>query len=293
MTDQAAQSMRGMFTVVALCLAVGIALPNPSLARMKYRFQEDRVESFLFESSRTVRTERLGATLIQPFTTRVSGKAQRYLARIFRDGTLGLVVRTWELTGAIERAGAEATSLDLSGVDGRSVSLRVDRSGALLDSFGWLQLRRSGSGDLVDDVLLAAVPRLPPRVPETTQPVASTYRLTLPIEEGLRCDQTWILSYSRPPEQSQECRGPCKPVAYEGTVQERCEDRGRGLERSAVAKVSGQLQIKGDATSRRLQSHRWSLEWERRLTSVVDGGGADVIQYMQSDGSLVAEGEAK
>lgn len=285
--------MRGMFTAVGLCLVVVVALPASSLARLKYRFQEDQVESFRFESSRSVRTERSGVSLIQPFTTRVSGRTQRYLARIFRDGTLGVVVRTWELTGAIERAGAEVTTLDLSGVDGRSVSLRVDRSGALLDSSGWLQLRRAGSGDLIDDVLLSAVPRLPPSIPDGVEPVASTYRLALPIEEGLSCDQTWVLSYSRLPDRPPACRGACKIVGYEGTVQESCEDRARSLERSAVAKVSGQLEIKEHAASRRLRAHRWSLDWERRLTSTRGGETSDVIQHLRSDGSLVAEEGAK
>jgi len=282
-----------MFTAVGLCLVVVVVLPAPSLAGLKYRFQEDQVESFRFESSRSERTERSGVTLIQPFKTRVSGRTQRYLARIFRDGTLGVVVRTWELTGAIERAGAEATALDLTGVDGRSVSLRVDRSGALLDSYGWLHFRRSGSGDLVDEVLLGAVPRLPPGIPDRDEVVASTYRLALPIEEGLSCDQTWVLSYSRLSEQPPTCRGSCTTVAYEGTVRESCEDRARGLKRGAVAKVSGQLEIKEHAASRRLRAHRWSLDWERRLTSARDGEIGDVIQHLQSDGSLVAEVSAK
>ena len=286
---------RGL-SLAALCLVVLLCQPSPAAAGLQYRLKPDHLESFHFELSRSVRTERAGHSLIQPFTTRVRGKVERYLARVFRDGTLGVVVRTVNLDGTIERAPAsQPKPLDLGAVDGRSVSLRVDRSGALLASYGWLEVRRAGVGDLVDEALLFAVPRLPPQIPAPGQSVAGTHRIEIPIAAGLSCEQTWVLTYTRPLEPLQDCRGSCRAVSYEGSVREKCEDRARGMARTSIAEVQGQLEITGSAQHRRLRAHRWGIDWERSLASSAVAGDAAqaATQFVQSAGSLVVDGVAK
>jgi len=282
--------MRRVLVTAALCLAVAVVLPRSALAGLQYQFQEDHLESFQFELSRSVRTERAGVDLLQPFSTRIQGTVQRYVARVFRDGSLGLVVRTMGLDGSIQRVGMSESKLDLSAVEGRSLSLRLDRGGAQLDSTGWLHLRRAGAGDLVDDVLLGSAPRLPARIPAQGEAVASSYRMQLPIDEGLSCQQTWILSYSPVEEKLDECHGSCRALAYEGTVRENCMDRANALERSGSAKVTGQLEIHVRGARSRVRAHRWSVDWERQLApSHGDQPTAQIIQYLSSEGSLKAE----
>lgn len=284
------QSMRRVLSAAALCLCAALLLPSSSLAGLQYQFQEDHLESFHFELRRSVHTERAGVDLLQPFTTRVEGTVQRYIARVFRDGSLGLIVRTMGLDGSIERAGSSESKLDLSAVEGRSVSLRLDRGGAQLDSYGWLQLRRTGAGDLVDEVLLGVAPRLPSRIPAEGQHLAGTYQIALPIENGLNCQQTWVLSYVRLQKQPSACNGSCRAVGYEGTVSEKCMDRASALERSGVAKVKGQLEINVHGARSRLRAHRWNVEWERKLSSAqADQPIGEIIQRLHAEGSLVAE----
>jgi hypothetical protein len=281
------QSMRQALFSAALCLSAMVVLPGSALAGLKYQFQEDHLESFQFELSRSVRTERVGFELLQPFSTRVMGTVQRYVARIFRDGSLGVVVRTMGLDGSIKRVGMSETKLDLSAVEGRSVSLRLDRGGAQLDSTGWLHLRRAGAGDLLDEVLLGSAPRLPARIPAHGELVAGSYRIALPIDKGVSCQQTWVLSYSRVEEQLDACSGSCCAVAYEGTVRENCMDRASALERSGVAKVTGQLEINVLGVRSRVRAHRWIIDWERRLATTQSV--EEIIQHLRAEGSLVAE----
>jgi hypothetical protein len=232
---------------------------------LQYRLVADELDAFSFELRQVVTSEGSSGALIPEFTTRLSGELQRYVARIFRDGSLGMVARVISLEAASERGG-QSRSVDVTDLDGRSVSLRLNGRGELLDSVGWQQLRRAGSQDLLDDVFLRSVARLPPRLPPPARPETMTWRFALTVQEGLSCEQTWILTYTRASgPQPDSCPRSCVLLDYEGTVRETCVDERGGMRRSGDGEVSGQLALAGAGRRRVLRSHQWRSSWQRRI----------------------------
>lgn len=277
---------------VALCVAclvcvVAVDSYAASARALQYRLQPDELGAFAFELTRDVITEAEPAGLVPRFTSHVSGELQRYVARVFRDGSIGMVARVVSLEGAIER-GEQRTPLDLDAVDGRSLSLRLERGGEMVDSYGWQQLRRAGAGDLFDDVFLQSLVRLPRRLPEGGGAESMTYRSVILVEEGLSCAQTWVLSFQRSREAAESCTGSCVVLEYEGQVQENCVDAVRDMERHAEGEISGQIVLAGVGLRRTLRAHRWRLSWDRRLVtqSSEARSGSTVRQQLVSEGSL-------
>ncbi len=289
-------------TAVVLVLASTLlAAPGRSLL---YSLQPDRLEAFSLELTQVVSTDFEGLASDQlegapppdtgwgsgAVTTRVRGELQRYVARVFRDGTLGLVSRVRALDAVVER-GEQPSTHDLAAVDGRSVSLRVNGTGEILDSFGWRQLRAAGVGELLDDAFLQSMVRLPPVVPQVGSPTAMTFRLEVPVEDGLHCDQTWVLSFKATEGLAPKpCPGRCMLLEYAGTVRESCRDLQRGMERTGEAEAGGRLALKRVGGKVSLYSHHWRLLWQRQLEVRVAAGQPQnvVRQSVSTSGSLTA-----
>ncbi|MBJ93352.1 MAG: hypothetical protein CMP23_02640 [Rickettsiales bacterium] len=277
-----------------LGLAVGLsgfaAVPGEGLSAPHYSFVENQVESFRFQLERRVKTG--GELDLAPFMTRLEGRVQRYLARVFRDGSFGFVTRVVELSGTESFNNEAAQALDLGGLDGRSISLRLARTGELLDSVAWSYLRTAGGGDLVDGTLLASLPRLPERLPAAGEELPQSYRLSFDYGAGVRCDQLWVLVYRLGAGFSGSCGVGCMPLAYRAELSERCADRSGGDERTATGVVEGELEFKRRRAGLELRAHRWDRRLQRSLPVADRSSGASVLQELDSRGTLIAEGGA-
>jgi hypothetical protein len=269
-----------------LCAGVSGAAPAGGL---EYRLVADELDAFAFELRQAVTSEGHSSALIPEFTTRLSGELQRYVARIFRDGSLGVVARVISVEATGSR-GDQSSSVDVTDLDGRSVSLRLTGRGELLDSVGWQELRRAGGQELLDDVFLRSVARLPARLPAPGRRETMSWRVAVTVQEGLSCAQTWLLAFSRSAApQPEACRGSCALLDYEGTVSETCVDEGGGMVRSGEGEVSGQIALAGAGKRRALRSHLWRAVWQRRVESVAGADPAEaLLQRTTTEGRLTS-----
>jgi hypothetical protein len=284
--------------LVALLAPGASAGPRRNLT---YNLPEDRLESFRFEVRQVVDTAftRLPPeskdydvddlmTRIGHVDSAATGRLERVVARAFRDGSLGLVTRVESVEGTTER-GEGARPLELGALAGKSLSLRVLSSGQVVDSFGWSHLSgAAGGGDLVADVLLQSVLRLPNTLPRD-RPVMATWDLRIPVDAFLERVQTWVLTWTEAPAPADCSR--CIALAYTGTVKERSRDGhpARPMSAEGDATIEGTLVI-GKA-NRRLVAHRWTLRGERvvrshRSNETLRG---ELTQRIELTGSIEAE----
>ena len=287
------------------CLLAALLLSLPAWAgrrTLRYQLPQDVLESFAFETTRRVATRVVSLPpeadaydvdsvldRMRSVQTRTTGRVERVVARVHRDGSLGLVSRLVGLQGSIDR-GTGPTALDVAVLEGKSLSMRVLPSGELLDSFGWTHFAGAGRGaDLVGELFTQTVLRLPYAVPKGGS-IPTTFRVRLPLDPLVQRDQNWNLAYTdgEPPA---DCKGKCVALAYTGTVTELSRDThpARRMELQGEAKVQGTILLAGN---RRLREHRWSITWARELSSQrADGAlrGA-LVQDVVIEGSVVAEG---
>ena len=161
----------------------------------------------------------------------------------------------------------------LTQLSGKSISMRVHRSGELLDSFGWSHLSGAGrGGDLVTEVLLQPVLRLPHQVPKPGRPVGSTFRLRYSVDGMLERDQTWVLSYERA-DGAAPCRG-CLVLVYEGSITEASTDKhpARPMVLSGTGTIEGSIVLGPGRGRRALVRHDWSVAWTRKLRTERENG---------------------
>jgi len=304
-----AGQLRGFLSALLL-LALGVlSTPVEAGARrsLAYLFPMDHLESFAFELSTVSQTRLVRKPAdasrfdlakveerLSDVRTRTRGRLDRSLARVFRDSSLGLILRVVDLEGSVARGpGGEAAELDLSGLEGKSVALRLHASGELLDSHGWSHLlgaQRPGS--VLGDLFLQSTLHLPAHLPKPNGSVARSFRTRVPVDASLQRDRTWTLSFTRSvaPE---GCGRGCVALSYAGTVLEQSTDthpaRPMGLRGTAV--VAGQLVLRG--RKGRLVSHTWDREWTNTITSQTAAGRTrgEVVQILREEGSIRALGE--
>ncbi len=297
-------ALRVLATLALLLLCLSTATPADAARRsLRYGFIEDRIESFRFELTRTTTTamDHLPAeaddydigsltSRIATVETRLEGRVERLLARVFRDFSSGLVTRLVDLDGTIARAGGEPAPLDTDVLEGKSVSFRVLPSGELLDSSGWAHLAGAGrGGDLVSELLLQTVMRLPRDVPRVGRPVPSSYRVRVPVDAFVTRDQNWIVAFEKA-EAPDGCRG-CTAISYRGEITETGKDKhpARPMKITGKGTVSGTMVLSRGA--RALLQHDFAFDWERTVESTRSNGTlrGRVKQTERVVGSLRAE----
>jgi hypothetical protein len=291
--------------VLALACGFGILLPSASAdaARrsLSYAFEKGQVATFSFTATRSVVTdvvlapEELSQLEVDRVLGRIAapesqlvGRLERFVAKTYRDGTLGVVSRLVDLTGTVTRAGA-STPASVGALDGKSLALRVRGSGELLDSQGWSQFMGGGrGGELAQDVLLQSVLRLP-RHPPSSDGVATSFTLRLPLDDGLETRVAWTVRYL-PAEAPEPCPQDCVAITYQGELREEAHDKaeGRTMSRVATGTVEGTIVLTGKGAKRALTSHRWKLVWDRDIASYPAGGDGRgrLSQQVTSTGQL-------
>lgn len=305
----ARKTSTGVLALAGCCLAVALLSAAGAGAASRrdlwYRIPQDSVERFSFEATRTVATvfstmpEEAASFDLAPLQERlarvettIEGSIERMVARVFRDGSLGLVTRLVDLRGSIGRGGAPSP-LDLVGLQGKSVAFRILPSGELLDSFGWGHLAGAGrGGDHVTDVLLQPILRLPASIPGPGQAMPATFQVRIPVEEVLERRQQWSIVWTAAqPEPS--CRG-CVALDYEGGVVEDSADRhpARPMDLHGVGKVSGRVVLGRGSGQRSLVAHAWAITWERTVRSTRDDGSVrgEIGQQVVASGRVWKEG---
>ena len=264
---------------LATALALGTASGSTAAVRrnLQYNLPEDRLEVFAFDLRQVVDTaftrlppeakaydtddlmERIGRS-----DTRASGRMERVVARAFRDGSLGLVTRVAALEGSTDR-GEGARPLELASLVGKSLSLRVLDSGQLVDSFGWAHMAGAGGGgDLVADMLVQSVLRLPNILPNK-RPVLATWELRLPVDPFLERVQAWTLTWTEA-DAPEDCPR-CTALAYTGSIRESSADAhpARPMSLEGTASVEGTVVL--SRPGRRLLAHSWTIRWKRSVRS--------------------------
>ena len=302
-----AQRLVLLAAALSLGLGGGASLAAAASRRsLTYGIPQDRLESFAFETELRLEMEpvqmpaeaesfavqpvleRLGST-----TTAVGGRLERMVARVFRDGSLGLVTRVTDLQGTIVRDDAAPEPIQLKRLEGKSLSLRIKPSGEILDSHGWSHIEGANRGGAaLTELWLLQVLRLPIRIPETETGVPSTWRLRIPVDERLERDQNWSLRFVReePPE---GCGPSCLALSYSGTITEDSRDThpARPMSLQGTAEVEGQIVLRG--ARRHLASHRWSIQSERSVRSHRANGTVrgELRQRLITNGRLWREGK--
>lgn len=267
-------------SVTTLALALLLVAPAADGARrsLGYKMPANALEHFEFTVDHHVTTRAVELPpeaepydvdglfeAIGDVRTQVRGRVERTVARVFRDRSLGLVSRVVDVQGTIDR-GAGAQDADFTGIDGKSVSMRVLDSGELLASLGWEHLAGAGrGGDLVRDLLLLSVLRLPYAEPSGAGAVPSTFRLRLPEDQLLNRDQSWTLAWTAG-EVPAGCKG-CTALAYTGTATEAAVDRhpARPMDSESTAELSGTVVL--DRRSA-LVEHTFEVTWTRTVRSL-------------------------
>ncbi len=287
------------------CLLAALLVSLPALAArrtLRYQIPQDALEGFTFESIRSV-TTRVETPPTEAETydfdgvldrmrsvqTRTTGRMERLVGRVFRDGSLGVVARLVDVQASLDR-GQGPAPLDVDVLEGKSLSMRILPSGELLDSFGWTHFAGAGRGaDLVSELFTQSILRLPFMVPKTGS-VPSTFRMRLPLDPMVQRELTWSLAYTAatPPA---DCRGACIAMDYTGTIAELSHDKhpARRTVLAGDAQVTGTLVLAGN---KRLHRHDWSITWTRSLRTEREDGSlrGALAQDVTIEGHLAAEG---
>lgn len=289
-----------LLLVVASLLAATVATAA-SRRNLNYALPEDRIEAFTLSVTQVVETSLVTLPpeadaydtddLMQRLSraeTTASGRLERVVARAFRDGSLGLVTRVESLAGTTDR-GEGPRPLEINALQGKSVSLRVLKSGQVVDSFGWTHLSGAGGGgDLVTEALLQSVLRLPNTVP-SKRPVMATWDLRIPVDPFLEREQAWVLTWTEV-EPPADCRR-CTALAYTGTLTERSRDThpARPMSLDGEGTVEGTVVLGKPA--RRLLQHDWSMTWTRTTRSHRADASlrGEILQSVELTGSIRAE----
>ena len=233
-------------------------------------------------------TDSLARELAQ-VSTRIEGRLERVVARVLRDRSLGLVTRLVGLEATVDRGGS-ARSVAVGGLEGASVSMRVLPSGELLDSVGWEHLYGAGRpGELLTDLLLMSILRLPYAVPTEDSAIPTTFRLRVPVDDSLNRDQTWELTWLAAPS---PCGGRCQAFAYEGRIKEAAVDRhpARALGGTGQGSLRGTIVLA--TRNGALVSHEWELRTAADVRTAREDGSvrAEVAQDRVVRGRIVPAG---
>lgn len=301
--SDAVWTLRRLLLGTLALLVVAILLPSPSHAarrNLKYRLPTDAIESLQFEVQHTVTTrfdtlppeaepydvKALEASLAEVKTS-LSGRIERVVGRVFRDSSLGLVSRIIDLEGTIDR-GEGAVPVNWSGLEGKSVSMRMLESGELLASAGWQHIAGAArGGDAVYAVLLQSILRLPFDVPAQGGAVPLTFRSRVPVDPLLNLDRGWNLSFTagEPPA---GCGRRCVALNYEGTVTEAAVDQhpARPMKRDSTATVSGTVVLGNRAGF--VKDHSFEIRWTHAVESLRENGTtrAAIVQEQVTTGRI-------
>ncbi len=273
------------FLPLLISVAALAALSNPALAgrrSLTYRMPSNAIEALSFTVDHRVQTRAVELPPeAEPYdvegllaglgdvNTVLSGRLERTVGRVFRDRSLGLVTRVIELSGTVDR-GAGPTEAQLQGMEGKSVSMRVLESGELLASLGWSHMAGAGrGGDLVRDVLLFSVLRLPYTPPANGGAIPASFRLRVPVDGLLNLDQSWSLQWFEA-EAPADCSR-CTALRYEATMTEAAEDRhpARPMDSASTGEATGTLLLDRRGT---LVAHDFGLVWTRTVRSLRENG---------------------
>lgn len=293
----------------ALLLALAVLLlvcwsgPAPAARRsLHYDFVENEVASYQFESRRLVRTgiARLPAEAdrfdhapvfqrIAEVESRLEGRLERFNAKRYRDGTVGIVARLVGLSGTIQR-GDEAVERGFDELEGRSLSYRTHTSGELLDSHGWSHFMGGGrGGELAQDVFLQSVLRLPRHLPRGEQTITNSFTVRVPVDPALERSTLWMVRYSSGPT-PEDCGPRCWAVDYSGELSESSTDKhpARPMTRKGLGTVSGRILLAGRGRAKRLLAHEWTITWDRRVASQRPNGTlrGELTQTVEASGNL-------
>ena len=265
-----------LLSISVIAAAAGTA--SAGRRSLSYRLPTDAIEGLSFTVEHRVQTRALElppeaesydtAGLMADLAdvrTSVQGRMERTVARVFRDESLGLVTRLVDLQGSVDR-GTGAHPAVLQGLEGKSVSMRMLGSGELLGSLGWEHLAgATRGGDLVRDVLLMSMLRLPYAVPSGPGSIPTTFRMRVPVDPLLNLDQRWTMAWTAavaPP----DCKR-CSALSWTATMTEAAVDGhpARPMDSAATGQGQGTIVLGPRAA---LVAHDFVIVWTRTVRSL-------------------------
>ena len=282
------------------CLLVPIHA-DAARRTLRYEFDENRITNYRFSTQRSVETEvsKLPSEAAQfdheavlqkiaSVESKLEGRLERFVAKSYRDGTLGVVSRLVDLSGSIGRAG-EVIPTRFEQVEGKSMAVRLHKSGEILHSNGWPYFMGGGrGGELAQDVLLQAVLRLPRHVPGK-EGIGTSFTLRVPIDPALERSELWMIRYL-PAEAPEDCGRHCYAISYSGELKETSRDKhpARPMTRKGTGQIAGLLLVEGRGRAKRLLTHEWTVQWDREIASHREDGSVrgQLLQKVTSSGSL-------
>jgi len=287
-----------LLALLMLCAASPVSAARRTLS---YDFVESEITRYSFETRRSVstRAERLPAEAerfdhqdvfaeLTRVESRLEGTLERFVARRFRDGTVGVVSRVTGLTGTVDRGSGAAEYL-YPQLEGKSVSFRLHRSGELLASHGWSHLMGAGrGGDLAADVLMQSLLRLPRHLPGGDGE-GTVFTLRIPVDEALERSAHWSLRFE-PTAKPEGCAARCWALSYSGSILEDSRDKhpARPMTLKGSGEVRGTLVLVGRGRFKTLVEHQWTLTADRVVRSERDNGSlrGELQQTIETSGLL-------
>lgn len=256
--------------------------PRSAVRELGWGLPRDAVLRYSFQTEHRISTE-LGAVPadvagdpglpalregLSEWTFVLGGELEQSLARIFRDGTWGQVIRVARVEGG-QRGPAGLVPLEPEGLLRKSVVVRGWRSGEAFELAGFQHM--SGIGRMVElwaDVFTQLTIRLPRRLPagegaETEEPASMSLRI--PLADGAHLERSWTIRWRSATTQPCDA-GTCMALAYSARIAEtgRSPRPDRRLDVRGAGTVEGTVVL--DPASR-LVSHEYRTELTRDLTT--------------------------
>ncbi len=206
---------------------------------------------------------------LQSWSLVLDGQLTQSLARVFRDGTWGQLVRITAARGE-ENGPRGAIPIEAEGLVGKSVVVRGWPSGETLEMAGYAQLGGAGRlGEVWFDLFPQLTVRLPRTLPQPGSPPPeepSNYTLRAEFTSQAAVEQAWSLKWTGAT-QAPCPEGECLSLTYQGTIVEvdKNDRPDRKVDASGTGTVEGTLLLA--SLTHRLIRHEYRVKLTRELTT--------------------------
>ena len=264
------------YRLIGLLLCLPLASCTYSIRTLRWNTPDDEAFRYSFETEHhlqtTVETLPPGAGDIDAIAQKLAdatfslhGVIEKFKALYFNDGTAGVVVRFVSVDGS--QSGPEEAPIDVAGLVGKSVAMRIFDSGEIFETLGYEHFAGYGRyGELFAELFTQLFTRLPYELPEEGKSMFVRSTIPLAIDASTMVKQEWEVNYHREGETVPcELGRNCVTLVYEGTITEKSANRDprHFTLVEGTGQVSGSILFALDRGD--FEEHRYSIDMNRTL----------------------------